>query len=125
MLVLSCTFAFTDHAPLMVTNLMFRMAHSFKVADGLRWSPYLDEYLSYLARHSAEPQDKVLITLVKMQLIVNQVQYSLRSNNVEIPPPYVDALQSQLDDIAGVNGPGMAFGNNCEKSQAYLNLILD
>ncbi|KAL5324747.1 hypothetical protein ACEPPN_009295 [Leptodophora sp. 'Broadleaf-Isolate-01'] len=47
-----------------------------------------------------------------MQLMINQARYSASSSNVEIPP-YVDALQSQLDDIAGVaNGASIAFGDN-------------
>jgi hypothetical protein len=49
-----------------------------------------------------------------MQLMINQARYSASSSNVEIPP-YVDALQSQLDDIAGVaNGASIAFGDNCK-----------
>jgi hypothetical protein len=91
------------------------VSHSFKAADGLRWSPHLEEYLAHLCHHSTLSQDKILVTQVKMQLMVNQVRYSSwNPSNVEIPP-YVDALQSQLDDIAGVvSGASVAFGNNCK-----------
>jgi hypothetical protein len=91
------------------------VSHSFKAADGLRWSPYLEEYLAHLVHQSTLPQDKILVTQVKMQVMINQVRYSsCNTSSVEIPP-YVDALQSQLDDIAGVaNGASVAFGDNCK-----------
>ncbi|KAH8657849.1 hypothetical protein BX600DRAFT_468265 [Xylariales sp. PMI_506] len=86
------------------------VSQSFKAADGLRWSPHLDDYLSYLSRHSDVEQDLLLIAQVKIQLIVNQVHYSSwRHGNVEIPAPYLDALKSQLDDISGISGNEMAL----------------
>ncbi|EXJ84208.1 hypothetical protein A1O3_04875 [Capronia epimyces CBS 606.96] len=97
-----------------------RMSQTFKAADGLRWSPHLDEYLSYLAHNSTLPQDKVLVAQVKLQLIVNQIHYSSwKTSGVEIPPPYVDALQSQLDDIAGVNGTSIEFEKNPTMLELY------
>ena len=74
------------------------VSHSFKAADGLRLSPYLEE---------------ILFVQVKMQLMINQVHYSSwNTSNLEVLP-YLDALQSRLDDIAGVvNGASIAFGNN-------------
>ena len=51
-----------------------------------------------------------------MQLVVNQVRSSLRSGrNVAIPPLYVDALRSRLDDIAGVaNGADLPIESSRE-----------
>ena len=86
------------------------VSHNFKAADGLRWSPYLEEYLAHIARQSTVPQDKTLVTQVKIQVMINQVRYSSCStSSVEIPP-YVDALQSQLDEITGAK---VGLGNNC------------
>lgn len=91
------------------------VSHSFKAADGLRWSHYLDEYLAHLCHHSTLPQDKILITQVKMQMMVNQVRYSAGSIMNLDCSPYVDTLQAQLDDIAGIaNGNSVAFGSQCK-----------
>lgn len=92
------------------------MSQTFKVADGLRWSPYLDEYLAHVSHHSTVPQDKILVRQVKMQLIVNQVRYSSwKMSNIEIPTAWVDVLQSRLDElISTMDGTSLAFGSECE-----------
>ncbi|KAF7553864.1 hypothetical protein G7Z17_g3327 [Cylindrodendrum hubeiense] len=79
-------------------------SHCFKAADGLRWSSHLEEYLTYFTQHNTASHDKVLIAQVRMFLIFNQVRYSsLGRSNAEILPPYIDVLQSQLDDIAATS----------------------
>ena len=92
------------------------MSQTFKVADGLRWSPYLDEYLAHISHHSTVPQDKILVKQVKMQLLVNQVRYSSwKMNNMEVPAAWVDMLQSQLDElINAMGGKSFEFGSECE-----------
>lgn len=58
--------------------------------------------MAHLEKHSNVPQDQILVTQIKMQLVVNQVRSSLRSGpTVAIPPLYVSALRSQLEDILG------------------------
>lgn len=91
------------------------MSQTFKVADGLRWSPYFDGYLAHVS-HGTVPQDRILVRQVKMQLIVNQVRYSSwKMSNVEIPTPWVDILQSQLDEIVSdMSETSSAWGSECE-----------
>ncbi|RFU26476.1 hypothetical protein B7463_g9867, partial [Scytalidium lignicola] len=89
------------------------LSQTFKSADGLRWSPHLDEYLVNISHHSTVPQDKVLVREVKMQLIVNQFRYSSwKINNAEIPMAWVDMLQLQLDEItSAMSRTSSTFGN--------------
>ncbi|KAL9115271.1 MAG: hypothetical protein Q9227_001065 [Pyrenula ochraceoflavens] len=83
-----------------VITSMSVVSQTFKVADGLRWSPYLDEYLAHISDQSTVPHDRLLVKQVKMQLIVNQVRYSSwKISNKEIPIAWVNILQLQLDDI--------------------------
>ncbi|KJR83713.1 uncharacterized protein SPSK_00084 [Sporothrix schenckii 1099-18] len=48
----------------------------FRSADGMRWSPYLDQCLAQLAQESTVPQDAILVQHVKMQLLISQVRYA-------------------------------------------------
>ncbi|KAI8964453.1 hypothetical protein F5Y11DRAFT_316437 [Daldinia sp. FL1419] len=76
------------------------ISNIFKHAPGLRWSPYLDVYLSNLARSSKVPQDESLTAMVKMQLIANQIyDESLYTNGGRPPALYLSALRSQLREI--------------------------
>ncbi|KAI1481902.1 hypothetical protein F4774DRAFT_372486 [Daldinia eschscholtzii] len=78
----------------LVTSMI---SNVFKHAPGLRWSPYLDVYLSNLANSSELPQDESLTAMVKMQLIANQIyDESLYSNSGRFPTLYLSALRSQL-----------------------------
>ncbi|CAK7237120.1 hypothetical protein SCUCBS95973_009840 [Sporothrix curviconia] len=57
-----------------VTSQMFRSA------DGLRWSPYLEQVLgeveASLSLPGHEPQDRTLVRQVRLQLLINQVRYA-------------------------------------------------
>ncbi|KAI1647891.1 uncharacterized protein F4817DRAFT_336245 [Daldinia loculata] len=76
------------------------ISNIFKHAPGLRWSPYLDIYLSNLAHSSKVPQDESLTAMVKMQLIANQIyDDSLYANGGRPPVLYLSALRSQLHEI--------------------------
>lgn len=110
-------------------------AQMFRSADGLRWSPYLDQCLDQLSRQSTIPQDATLVRHVKMQLLINQVRYastngaggggghvstggggsmyrSFGSGPTNLPSPYMDSLRAQLDEIVGVvDGQSPAFEN--------------
>lgn len=105
--------------PSEITDLTLRVSHKLKSADGLRWSPHLDEYLDNLACHSTVPQDKDLDAQAKMQLIFNQVRYASENGNAEIPFSYMEVLQIQLDDIAKTaNDTNTAFANSCKSARA-------
>jgi hypothetical protein len=86
------------------------------VADGLRWSPYLDEYLAHISHHSPVPQDNILVRQVKMQLIINQVRNTFgQTSDMEIPAGWMDILQTQLGELtSAADGNSLAFGNECE-----------
>ncbi|KAI0847512.1 hypothetical protein F5Y00DRAFT_271068 [Daldinia vernicosa] len=76
------------------------ISNIFKHAPGLRWSPYLDVYLSNLAQSSKASLDESLTAMVKMQLIANQIyDDSLYANGRRPPPLYLSALRSQLHEI--------------------------
>ncbi|CAK7210803.1 hypothetical protein SBRCBS47491_000902 [Sporothrix bragantina] len=109
-----------------VTSQMFRSA------DGLRWSPYLEQVLGEVEASSQEPQDKTLTRQVRIQLLINEVRYastggsggmaggsggngggcatgptgsmyrSFGSGQTQLPGLYMESLRRQLDDIVGV-----------------------
>ncbi|CAK7232454.1 hypothetical protein SEUCBS140593_008265 [Sporothrix eucalyptigena] len=107
----------------------------FRSADGLRWSPYLEQVLGEVQSQNSDPQDKTLVRHVKIQLLINQVRYastgghggmtgsgsgvaggsmyrSFGSGPTQLPGPYMDSLRAQLDDIVGVvDGTSPAFEN--------------
>lgn len=83
-----------------ISDGLLRISNIFKHAPGLRWSPYLDIYLSNLAHSSKVPQDESLTAMVKMQLIANQIyDDSLYANGGRPPVLYLSALRSQLHEI--------------------------
>ncbi|PSR81483.1 hypothetical protein BD289DRAFT_439011 [Coniella lustricola] len=77
------------------------ISRTTKRADGLRWSPYLNECLSYLAEAQAGTvkQDALLVSQVKMELIVQQIHHAPWPENGNDPPvSYLSALASQVDN---------------------------
>ncbi|KAK6065033.1 C6 transcription factor [Seiridium cupressi] len=96
------------------------VSQTFKVAEGLRWSAHLDEYLVQVS-NSTIPQDSVLVRQVKMQLIINQVRYSSwKMNTMEMPTAWVDVLQSQLDELVATdNGNTFTFGSESTMLRFY------
>jgi hypothetical protein len=71
-----------------------------KGADGLRWTPCLEGYLTRLDRSSTVVQDQTLVAQVKLQLIIDQLHHAPWAATGEvIPPLYLFALRSQLHDI--------------------------
>lgn len=102
--------------PLLVTDLRLGQHIALNAASGLQWSPYLEEYMSDLSHYSTVAHDRILIGQARMRLIVNQVRSSsLQSRSAEIPPPFVDALLSQVEDITGdSDGTSSQFGSRCE-----------
>lgn len=78
-----------------------RSAHILKGPDGLRWSSHLDKYATHLAQNSNLDQDKGLIALVRMQIIINQMQNPSFSSGAGLDTceVYLGALRSQLQSI--------------------------
>lgn len=81
--------------------MLLRISHTTKRADGLRWSPHLNDCLTYLAdgQPGTIKQDALLVAQVKMQLIVDQIYHAPWSESGSDPPAlYLSALSSQVDD---------------------------
>ncbi|KAF4833736.1 hypothetical protein CGCTS75_v003575 [Colletotrichum tropicale] len=78
--------------------------------EGVRWSTVLDEYANLLIQTDHD-QDKSLVALVRMQLIINQIQSMnlMGSNpNQELRELYTSTLRSQLQAIIGSKKLGPA-----------------
>ncbi|KAI1660916.1 hypothetical protein F4813DRAFT_400089 [Daldinia decipiens] len=89
------------------------ISNIFKHAPGLRWSPYLDVYLSNLAHSSKASLDESLTAMVKMQLIANQIyDDSLYANGGRPPALYLSALRSQLHEITRQESLGAEVRND-------------
>ncbi|KAL3426836.1 zn 2cys6 transcription factor [Phlyctema vagabunda] len=81
------------------------VANYFQRIDHMRWTPYLDECLNILEATEEFSTDKLLVSLVRMQLITNKasptIWYEIFSDSgAQLPPAlYFKALQAQLNDL--------------------------
>ncbi|KAJ5894130.1 hypothetical protein N7495_005821 [Penicillium taxi] len=68
--------------------------------DAMRWNSYMEECLVVLTDGKECPEDEILVSLVKIQVIIDKV-YHLRRDGYIDPPPqfYTHSFQSQLDSV--------------------------
>ncbi|KAH7146766.1 hypothetical protein B0J13DRAFT_317502 [Dactylonectria estremocensis] len=93
--------------------------------DTLRWTPHMSECVHQLADIKECESDSILVTVVKLQLIVEQIRQSpLHERRVgrDAPPKppapfYVKALQAELDDVKRL------VPSELQKSRVLLNYI--
>lgn len=95
----------------------YRASYATRGPEGVRWSTVLDEYASLLIQTDLD-QDKSLVALVRMQLIINQMQSMnlMGSNpNQELRELYTSTLCSQLQAIIGSEklGPAASTHRKC------------
>ncbi|CAJ2500229.1 Uu.00g030820.m01.CDS01 [Anthostomella pinea] len=89
------------------------ISYVFKRAEGLPWSPYLNEHLTHLYQESTVIQDKVLVSQVRMQLIVDQIrQAPWQSTGSDPAPSYLSALRAQLHEITKKETMNVVIGSN-------------
>ncbi|KAJ5586970.1 uncharacterized protein N7459_002735 [Penicillium hispanicum] len=71
--------------------------------DALRWNPYMEESLTVLTDANECPEDELLVSLVKIQLVVDKVYQSRRDGDInQSPSPiYTKSFQSQLESVKG------------------------
>ncbi|KAJ5713761.1 uncharacterized protein N7483_010942 [Penicillium malachiteum] len=76
------------------------VALSMSRIDALRWNPHMEESLTVLSEAKECPEDEILVTLVKIQLIMDKVYHSRRDGEDQtVSRIYVKSFQSQLDSI--------------------------
>lgn len=95
----------------------YRASYATRGPEGVRWSTVLDEYANLLIQTDLD-QDKSLVALVRMQLIINQMQSMnlMGSNaNQELRELYTSTLRSQLQAIIGSEklGPAASTHRKC------------
>ncbi|KAH9234814.1 hypothetical protein K456DRAFT_1738453 [Colletotrichum gloeosporioides 23] len=89
--------------------------------EGLRWSTVLDEYASLLIPTDLD-QDKSLVALVRIQLILNQIQsMNLMGSrpNQELRELYTSTLRSQLQAIISSEKLGPAASTHPAVAEHY------
>lgn len=70
--------------------------------DALRWTPHMEESLQILLDAKECPEDELLVTLVKIQLVMDKVHYLRRDGDGQPPPPiYTKSFQAQLESVKG------------------------
>ena len=68
--------------------------------DALRWNPHMEESLTVLMDAKECPEDELLVTLVKIQLIMDKVYHMRRDGeNKSYSLLYTKAFQSQLESV--------------------------
>lgn len=75
--------------------------------DGLHWTPYMDQCLDELSRNPETPNDEILVTQVRMQLVVEQLSRAtwqfyepqVGLGSAGPPLPFISALHSQREKI--------------------------
>lgn len=92
------------------------ISNIFKRADGLRWSPWLDECLNHLAERGSGTvdQDEILIAQVRVQLVIDQLYSApMPMMSAGLPPTqYVSCLQARLREITARQAANAATANN-------------
>lgn len=67
--------------------------------DALRWNPHMEESLAILMEAKECPEDELLVSLVKIQLVMDKV-YHLRRDGDKTPSVlYTKAFQFQLESV--------------------------
>ncbi|CAI7653371.1 unnamed protein product [Penicillium pancosmium] len=68
--------------------------------DALRWTPHMEESLQVLLDAKECPEDEVLVTLVKIQLVMDKVHHHRRDGDGQLPSLlYTKSFQAQLDSV--------------------------
>jgi hypothetical protein len=68
--------------------------------DALRWNPHMEESLTVLMDAKECPEDELLVTLVKIQLIMDKIYHMRRDGeNKSYSLLYTKAFQSQLESV--------------------------
>lgn len=68
--------------------------------DALRWTPHMEESLSILMEAKECPEDELLVSLVKIQLVMDKVHHLRRDGDGKTTSVfYTKAFQSQLDSV--------------------------
>lgn len=71
----------------------------FKI-DALRWTPHMEESLSVLAEAKDCKEDQLLVTLVKIQLVIDRVYHARRDGDSLNPLAfYLNSFQTQLETV--------------------------
>ncbi|KAJ5595453.1 uncharacterized protein N7459_001661 [Penicillium hispanicum] len=73
------------------------IASSTYKGDALRWTPHMDRSVQALADANACLQDEMLVSLVKIQLVVDKVYHLRRDEeDCKLSPLVIELLQAQL-----------------------------
>lgn len=68
--------------------------------DALRWTPHMEESLQVLADTKECPEDEILVTLVKIQLVMDKVHHLRRDGDWQLPSlMYTKSFQAQLESV--------------------------
>lgn len=82
------------------TDIPISVALCMSKIDALRWNPHMEESLSVLADVRESPSDELLVTLVKIQLVMERTYYLRRDGQPQSPSEfYTKGFQSQLDAV--------------------------
>ncbi|KAJ5227234.1 uncharacterized protein N7469_007240 [Penicillium citrinum] len=68
--------------------------------DALRWTPHMEESLQILMDAKECPEDELLVTLVKIQLVMDKVHHYRRDSDGQSPSlMYIKSFQAQLESV--------------------------
>ncbi|KAJ5545930.1 hypothetical protein N7494_003515 [Penicillium frequentans] len=68
--------------------------------DALRWSPHMEESLTFLTESHECPEDEILVNLVKIQLVADKVYQARRDGDDQLLSRfYIKSFQAQLDIV--------------------------
>ena len=84
----------------LLANPRIRLSIDLKRIEPLVWTPHMDESLQVLTQEDECIGDKVLVTLVRTQLLSDQMNRATwQSKDGALPALYLSALRSQLHTI--------------------------
>ena len=68
--------------------------------DALRWTPHMEESLQILTDAKECPEDELLVTLVRIQLVMDKVHHHRRDSDGQLPSlMYTKSFQAQLEAV--------------------------
>ncbi|KAJ5095926.1 hypothetical protein NUU61_005282 [Penicillium alfredii] len=73
------------------------VASSLGKGDALRWTPHMEENLEILADTKECAEDEILVSLVRIQLVVDKVHHLRRDEDHSSTPVVMGLLKSQLN----------------------------
>ncbi|KAJ5085829.1 hypothetical protein N7532_010600 [Penicillium argentinense] len=74
--------------------------------DALRWTPHMEESLTILMEAKECPDDELLVTLVKIQLVMDKVYHLRRDGDNQAPSlMYTKSIQAQLESVKNQTPP--------------------